>query len=66
MNHETDELEDWLSDAQAKDRDMEPYSFNIIQEMQVIIDSLQRIETAITLIKDKHWYQVRKGNLNGS
>ena len=63
MNHETDDLKDWLTDEAADEGDL--YGFNFTKEIQMIIESLQRIETAMSLIKDKHWYQV-KGNLNGN
>ena len=63
MNHTTDSLKDWLKDDEESEEDR--FEFTFTREIDTIIQSLNNIELAMTLIKDKHWMQI-KGKYNGN
>ncbi|MBF83000.1 MAG: hypothetical protein CL489_00845 [Acidobacteria bacterium] len=66
MKHETESLKDWVDDNTDINFEKELYGFEITKEMNVIIDSLRRIEQAIGLMRDKHMYQQYSGDPNGN
>ena len=66
MKHETESLKDWVDDNHNTQSETEIYGFEITKEMNVIIESLRRIEQAIGLMRDKHMYHQYNGNPNGN
>ena len=66
MKHSTEELRDWIEDNDDSRSDKVLYRFEVTKEMNTIIDSLRRIEQAVSLMRDKHRYHQCNGGSNGN
>ena len=66
MKHEPESLRDWVDDNRTSGVEKEIHGFEITKEMNAIIESLRRIEQALSLVRDKHRYKHYTGDPNGN